>query len=77
MLVSLYNICGLFNSIFIFLQSSGEIGCQSKEFSEVETQTSEIENLVPESSNPLEDPKFYKFIMAAGLWKFLRTNFDS
>jgi hypothetical protein len=38
---------------------------QSKEFSDAETQTSELEKKPSEAANPLEDPKFYKFVMAA------------
>jgi hypothetical protein len=46
-------------------QSSNEMGSQSKESSDVETQTSEFEKKPSEAANPLEDPKFYKFVMAA------------
>ena len=42
-----------------------EIGTQSKEFVEVETQTVDQRPSVSDAANPLEDPKFYKFVMRA------------
>jgi hypothetical protein len=42
-----------------------EIGTQSKEFSEAETQTTDQKPSAAEIGNPLEDPKFYKFVMKA------------
>ena len=47
------------------MQVLNEIGTQSKEFSEVETQTSDQRPSASDAANPLEDPKFYKFVMRA------------
>ena len=46
-------------------QVLSEIGTQSKEFVEVETQTVDQRPSVSDAANPLEDPKFYKFVMRA------------